>query len=379
MRDPLARLPPHASDVRHMPARLRQRERPARDVGGVTRREAAHGSVVAELDPGRPGHVLAARPEDRGREHDRRVRVAASHAVEEAVQRGHEGALVHRPGAHDVDADAQRDHVGGLVGDGVRDERVEHALAAETQAHEVESRLPRGDDGPRARRFRGLHAVADGAAVVDPARQPERIRGPHGLFGRDADEVHEHPRRQPDGHGRRPVPEPAEHDDGRIPGPDRRLLRRVARRRDPADDVDRRRDRRQVHAVDLRDERVARPRQLVEADARAAHPQPHLGRPGREPDPHPGRRRHLRPQELARRREVAPPGLGQPDRSHAARHRHQPEVPVDADGPAVELDDRAVARGRADPAHASPPLACARTKATVRSMTSSRCGSCAQP
>ncbi len=55
VRDPLARLPPHASDVRHVPARLRQRERPARDVGGVARREAAHGSVVAELDPGGPG------------------------------------------------------------------------------------------------------------------------------------------------------------------------------------------------------------------------------------------------------------------------------------------------------------------------------------
>ena len=67
---------------------------------------------------------------------------------------GHEGALAHRVGVHDVDAELEADQVGGLLADHPRRERIELALPGEAEALEVDAGQPRGDHRPHAGRRR---------------------------------------------------------------------------------------------------------------------------------------------------------------------------------------------------------------------------------
>ncbi len=106
--------------------------------------------------------------------------VAVADRVEEAVDGGGEGAQPHHVVVHEIDADLDADQVRGGVPHGTGGEGVGEGAAAEAQVDEFDACDGGGVGGPDAGGARGVGAVADRAAVVQPD-PAARIRG--GLDG----------------------------------------------------------------------------------------------------------------------------------------------------------------------------------------------------
>ena len=156
----------------------------ARAVGPLVDR-----ALPVGVHAGGTGVVLRHRARDRRDHHERDVGVAVPHLVEEAVDGGHEGALAHRVGVDDVDAELEADQVGGLLADHARRERVELALPGEGRSSG--GRRRRAGRRPPATRPvgpLGFEAVRDRAAVVHPApRAPLGSGGRTGAVGAELD------------------------------------------------------------------------------------------------------------------------------------------------------------------------------------------------
>ncbi len=85
---------------------------------------------------------------------------------------GAEGAHPHHVGVDEVDADLEADQVGRGVAYRAGDERVQQGAATEAEVHQFHLVSRCRERLPDGRRARGVGAVADGAAVVQPGTAP---------------------------------------------------------------------------------------------------------------------------------------------------------------------------------------------------------------
>src|SRR5699024_7152768 len=119
-------------------------------------------------------------------------------ALEETGDLRGEGPFAERSAVVDVDAQAGRDEVCGLRGDGALDDRVEVALPGHAEADQVPAEAGGRDRRPGLARAGGGAALADRGAVGDPAgalRQRVGDRGTDQLEGAHPGAAH---LRQPD-------------------------------------------------------------------------------------------------------------------------------------------------------------------------------------
>ncbi len=147
------------------------------------------------------GRMLVDGAQDRRHDEQRRRRMTVADRVEKAMYRRTEGAQPHQVHVDDVDAELEADEIGALVPDGARQERVQQRAAAQAEVQQVDAGAGCGHGGPDAGGMRGVGAVADRAAMMQPEPLFGRRRGFDRRVAVERDKLGHLVVRQPDFHG----------------------------------------------------------------------------------------------------------------------------------------------------------------------------------
>ncbi len=173
---------------------------PARALRRVARgpEPQSPGAEVGEVRGAGTGGVLVDGAVDGRDDQQRCAGVAFADGVEETVDGRGEGAQAHQIGVDQVDADLEADQVGGGVAQDAGGERVEQGAAAQTQVDQFRVAEGGGEGGPGGGGARGVGALADRAAVVQPYLAAPVRCGLDGGVGTQGDEFGGLVVRQPD-------------------------------------------------------------------------------------------------------------------------------------------------------------------------------------
>ena len=150
---------------------------------------------------------------DQRRDHqDRHVGPGIPDGVQKGMHGRDESPLPHDVLIHQIDPELEADPVTGQPRQQPRHEPVHLALGGEAEGDQGQAQGPRRHRRPGLRRAIGVHAMADGAAVMRPDRLQVRVRGRRGtVIDPQGPDLHRGSLGQPQLEGRRSARQVVEH------------------------------------------------------------------------------------------------------------------------------------------------------------------------